>query len=97
MNNFEHIHRPYRLIVSWMLAPVLAVTPLNAICFLGYSIGKQLQQSSQAPSLPCSHLVDDSAVSDSTIITSHAMLPCDFTATLSIGVPTMNTLSSTAA
>ena len=44
MNNFEHIHRPYRLIVSWMLAPVLAVTPLNAICFLGYSIGKQLQQ-----------------------------------------------------
>ena len=86
MNNFEHIHRPYRLIVSWMLAPVLAVTPLTAICFLGYSIGKQLQQSSQAPSLPCSHLVDDSAVSDSTIITSHAMLPVTLRLLLRVSV-----------
>jgi len=33
-----------------------------------------LSAGSQAPSLPCSHLMDDSAVSDSTIITSHAML-----------------------
>ena len=39
-----HTHKGVTGLYRGMLAPLLGVSPLFAVCFLGYGIGKKLQQ-----------------------------------------------------
>ena len=45
-----------------MLAPLIGVTPMFAVCFYGYGVGKKLQQNHPSDSLRYCQLLDTSSV-----------------------------------